>query len=32
MPQHPALVRAYLALRPVWLLFGKQTLYVGRAG
>lgn len=29
LPQHPALVRAYLAFRPAWLLFGKQTLYVG---
>ena len=28
-PSHPAVVRAYLALRPAWLLFGKQTLYVG---
>ncbi len=27
-PQHPLLVRAYLALRPAWWLFGKQTLYV----
>jgi SAM-dependent methyltransferase len=29
MPQSPALVRAYLAFPPAWLLFGKQTLYVG---
>jgi 2-polyprenyl-3-methyl-5-hydroxy-6-metoxy-1,4-benzoquinol methylase len=29
MPQHPLLVRAYLALPPAWLLLGKQTLYVG---
>ena len=29
MPQHPKLVRAYLAFRPAWLVFGKQTLYVG---
>lgn len=29
LPQHPALVRAYLAFPPVWRLFGKQTLYVG---
>lgn len=29
LPQHPALVRAYLAFPPAWLLFGKQTLYVG---
>lgn len=29
MPQHPALVRAYLAFPPAWLLLGKQTLYVG---
>lgn len=31
-PQHPALVRAYLAVRPVWRLMGRQTLYVGRRG
>jgi SAM-dependent methyltransferase len=30
LPQHPLLVRAYLALPPAWLLLGKQTLYVGR--
>jgi len=29
LPQHPALVRAYLAFPPAWLIFGKQTLYVG---
>jgi SAM-dependent methyltransferase len=29
LPQHPLLVRAYLHLPPAWLLFGKQTLYVG---
>ncbi len=29
LPQHPTLVRAYLAFPPAWLLFGKQTLYVG---
>lgn len=29
LPQHPLLVRAYLACRPAWLLFGKQTLYLG---
>lgn len=29
LPQHPLLVRAYLALPPAWLFFGKQTLYVG---
>ena len=28
LPQHPRLVRAYLALPPVWLLLGKQTLYL----
>lgn len=28
-PQHSLLVRAYLAFPPAWLLFGKQTLYVG---
>src|SRR3981081_2302919 len=30
LPQHPALVRAYLAFRPAWLLMGKQTLYLGQ--
>jgi SAM-dependent methyltransferase len=30
LPQHPLLVRAYLALPPAWLVLGKQTLYVGR--
>jgi SAM-dependent methyltransferase len=29
LPQHPALVRAYLNFPPAWLLFGKQTLYLG---
>jgi ubiquinone/menaquinone biosynthesis C-methylase UbiE len=29
LPQHPALVRAYLKCPPAWLLMGKQTLYVG---
>ncbi len=29
-PQHPLLVRAYLNFPPVWVLFGKQTLYVGQ--
>ncbi len=29
LPSHSALVRAYLAFRPAWMLFGKQTLYVG---
>ena len=28
-PQHPLLVRAYLHLPPAWLIFGKQTLYLG---
>ena len=28
-PIHPLLVRAYLAIRPAWLLLGRQTLYVG---
>ena len=27
LPQHPALVGAYLAFRPAWWLLGKQTLY-----
>jgi SAM-dependent methyltransferase len=31
LPQHPRLVRAYLAFRPGWLLFGGQTLYVGES-
>lgn len=30
LPQHPALVRAYLAFPPAWLVLGRQTLYVGR--
>ncbi|TMC39165.1 MAG: class I SAM-dependent methyltransferase [Chloroflexi bacterium] len=29
LPQSPALVRAYLAFPPAWLLFGRQTLYLG---
>lgn len=28
LPQHPMVVRAYLALPALWLLFGKQTLYL----
>lgn len=31
LPQSPSLVRAYLRLPPLWRLFGKQTLFVGRA-
>jgi SAM-dependent methyltransferase len=30
LPQHPALVRAYLQFRLAWWLLGGQTLYVGR--
>jgi SAM-dependent methyltransferase len=30
-PQHPLLVRAYLAFRPSWWLLGRQTLYVGES-
>lgn len=30
LPQHPLLVRWYLVLRPVWWLFGRQFLIVGR--
>jgi 2-polyprenyl-3-methyl-5-hydroxy-6-metoxy-1,4-benzoquinol methylase len=30
LPQAPLLVRAYLAFRPLWLLMGKQSLYVGQ--
>jgi SAM-dependent methyltransferase len=29
IPQHPLLVRAYLAFPPAWWLLGKQTLYLG---
>ncbi len=29
LPQHPWLVRAYLAFPPAWFLLGKQTLYLG---
>lgn len=31
LPADPRLVRAYLAVRPAWLLMGRQTLYVGEA-
>jgi SAM-dependent methyltransferase len=30
LPQHPALVRAYLAVPPAWRLLGRQTLLVAR--
>jgi SAM-dependent methyltransferase len=30
LPQHPALVRAYLRFPPAWRLLGKQTLLVAR--
>jgi ubiquinone/menaquinone biosynthesis C-methylase UbiE len=30
VPSHPALLRLYLALPPLWRLFGKQFLLVGR--
>jgi SAM-dependent methyltransferase len=29
LPQHPLLVRGYLAFPPAWLFLGKQTLYLG---
>ena len=29
LPQHPLLVRAYLACPPAWRWLGKQTLYLG---
>ena len=29
IPRHHLLVRAYLAFPPLWLLMGKQTLYLG---
>jgi SAM-dependent methyltransferase len=29
LPTHPWLVRAYLSMRPAWLMLGRQTLYVG---
>lgn len=29
LPTAPTLVRAYLRIRPAWLLLGRQTLYVG---
>jgi SAM-dependent methyltransferase len=29
-PQHPALVRTYLAIPPLWYLLGKQSLFVAR--
>jgi hypothetical protein len=28
LPQHPMLVRAYLAFRPAWWVMGKQTLFI----
>jgi SAM-dependent methyltransferase len=28
LPQHPLLVRGYLAFRPAWWLMGKQTLFI----
>ena len=31
LPQHPALVRAYLRVPPLWRLMGKQTLLVARS-
>jgi hypothetical protein len=30
LPRNAALVRAYLAFPPAWLVLGRQTLYVGR--
>ncbi len=30
LPQHPLLVRAYLAARPVWHILGRQFVIVGR--
>ena len=30
LPRHYALVRAYLAFRPAWLVLGRQSLYVAR--
>jgi SAM-dependent methyltransferase len=29
LPTHPLLVRAYLRVPPVWLLLGRQSLFVG---
>lgn len=29
LPKHRLVVRLYLALRPAWWIFGKQTLYIG---
>ena len=29
-PSHPALLRVYLGLPPLWRFFGKQFLLVGR--
>ncbi len=31
LPQHPALVRAYLRFPPAWRVMGKQTLLVARS-
>lgn len=30
LPRHARLVRAYLAMRPAWLILGRQTLLVAR--
>lgn len=30
LPQHPALVSAYLKFPPAWFVLGRQTLYIGR--
>jgi SAM-dependent methyltransferase len=32
LPQHPALVRAYLAFPPAWRVLGGQSLYLGATG
>jgi Methyltransferase domain len=29
LPTHPWVVRAYLRVKPAWLLFGRQSLFVG---
>lgn len=30
LPAHPALVKAYLRVRAMWLLMGRQTLFIGQ--
>jgi len=29
LPQHPLLIKFYLKFRPLWLILGKQSLFIG---